>query len=306
MSTGGGGEPLPQAWRDAISVFERHLTDERGRAEQTVRAYLTDVRHFAAFCAGFAIDNPDEVEPLVVRRYLAELDRSGYARTSLARRASSLRRLFDVLVRRGSIATDPTLRLGSRTPGRRLPRVLRPEQVDALLDAADEGEQGRRDRAVIELLYGAGARVSELVGLDLADCDLEQGTVRLFGKGSKERLVPIGEPAVDAIVRWVHDGRARLEGADTTPALFPNSRGGRLSDRAVRSLVDRAARRAGLPPVSPHTLRHTFATHLLEGGADVRSVQELLGHVSLSTTQVYTHVSRAHLRNSYRRAHPRA
>lgn len=300
------GGRVTEGWRDAIDAFEQHLVNDRGRAPQTVRAYVADVRRFAEFCTEFAIEDPGEVEPLVIRRYLASLDRSGYARRSIARKASSLRRLFDLLLRRGDVAVDPTARLGTRAPGRPLPRVLRPEQVIELLDAAAVGKHGVRDRAVVELLYGAGARVSEVVALDIGACDLDEGVVRLFGKGSKERLVPMGEPAVDAIVRWVHDVRPGITGADRTPALFLNAHGERLSDRAVRSLVDRAARRAGLSGVSPHTLRHSFATHLLEGGADVRSVQELLGHVSLATTQVYTHVSRAHLRDSYQRAHPRA
>jgi site-specific recombinase XerD len=298
---------LPTPWTAALAVFRVHLSDERGRAAHTVSAYLSDAAQFAAFCAGFGIDDPGEVEPLVLRRWIAELDSAGYARTSVARKASSLRRWFDTLARKGVIVGDPAARLGTRSPGRRLPKVLRPDQVEALLVAAGEAEEtGLRDQAILELLYGAGARVSEVVGLDVDTCDLDQGLVRLLGKGSKERIVPLGEPAVDAIVRWVHESRPHFAGHAKPPALFLSADGTRLSDRAVRTLVDRAARRAGLPHVSPHTLRHSFATHLLEGGADVRSVQELLGHVSLSTTQIYTHVSRAHLRHTYQQAHPRA
>ena len=298
---------LPTSWVSALATFRVHLLDERGRSDNTVSAYLSDTTQFAEFCAGFGIDSPDEVEPLVLRRWIAELDAGGYARTSVARKASSLRRWFDTLARKGVIAEDPAARLGTRTPGRRLPKVLRPDQVDALLlAAADADATGFRDAAIVEMLYGAGARVSEVVGLDMDACDLHQGLVRLFGKGSKERIVPLGEPAVDAIVRWVHDSRPHFPEHAQTRALFLSTGGGRLSDRAVRTLVDRAARRAGLAHVTPHTLRHSFATHLLEGGADVRSVQELLGHVSLSTTQIYTHVSRAHLRQTYQQAHPRA
>lgn len=300
---------VPPAWTAAVAVFRVHLEDERGRAPHTVTAYLSDALQFARFCATFGIDDPREVEPLVVRRWIADLDRRDYARTSVARKASSLRRWFDVLTHRGLVDHDPTVRLGTRGPGRRLPRVLRPEQVSALLDAAEGHEDdamGARNRAVVELLYGAGARVSEVVALDLEHGDLQAGLVRLTGKGSKERIVPLGEPATDALVRWARDFRPRLPGAGASPALFLSVAGTRLSDRAIRTIVDRAAMLAGLPHVTPHTLRHSFATHLLEGGADVRSVQELLGHVSVSTTQIYTHVSRAHLRTSYEHAHPRA
>lgn len=301
------GAALPRPWAAALSSLRTHLVDERGRSPHTVAAYLSDAGQFAAFCAEFGIAGPEEVEPLVVRRFIASLDRQGYARTSVTRKASSLRRWFDVLLRAGIVTDDPAARLGTRASGRRLPKVLRPEQVERLLDAAgDDAPGGVRDRAILELLYGAGARVSEVVTLDVPAVDARQGLVRLLGKGSKERIVPLGEPAVEAVVRWVHDTRPRYPGSDSNAALFLTARGKRLTDRGIRSIVDRAARQAGLPHVSPHMLRHSFATHLLEGGADVRSVQELLGHVSLSTTQVYTHVSRAHVQRTYERAHPRA
>lgn len=297
----------PAQWREALEVLRRHLRDERGRSANTVDAYVGDARQFADFCAGFGIVDPDEVEPLVVRRWLAGLDGQGYARASVARKASALRRWFDVLARRGIVATDPTARLGTRSPGRRLPTVLQPQQVEALLDAAGRGERtGRRDRAVIELLYGAGARVSELVGLDLDALDLEQAQVRLLGKGGRQRVVPLGEPAVDALRAWLSHARQAYVPAAGESAVFLSTTGRRLSVRSVRTIVDRVARQAGLPHTTPHTLRHSFATHLLEGGADMRSVQELLGHASLTTTQIYTHVSRAHLQRSYEQAHPRA
>ena len=299
---------LPDGWTAAVERFRVHLVDERGRAAHTVSAYVADAVQFARFCDGFGIAGPAEVEPLVLRRWIAELDRAGYARSSMSRKTSAVRQWFDVLAMGGVVDDDPAARLGTRRPDRTLPRVLRVDQVTALLDAAEAGSPatGVRDRAVLELLYGAGARVSELVGADLDAYDVERGTVRLLGKGSKERLVPLGQPALEALVRWVHDHRPRLPGAAGSRALFISTSGTRLSDRAVRRLVDKAARRAGLPHVTPHTLRHSFATHLLEGGADVRSVQELLGHVSVSTTQIYTHVSRAHLRQTYEGAHPRA
>lgn len=294
-------------WTQALGELGRHLRDERGRSPNTVAAYVGDARQFADFCIGFGIVDPDEVEPLVVRRWLAGLDRQGYARASIARKASTLRRWFNVLTRRGLVDADPTARLATRSPGRRLPTVLQPEQVEALLETAGSSERtGERDRAVIELLYGAGARVSELVNLDLDALDLEQGQLRLLGKGGRERLVPLGEPAVDALRAWIGHARLAYAPPPDEPAVFLSTSGGRLGARGVRAMVDRVARTAGLPHTTPHTLRHSFATHLLEGGADMRSVQELLGHASLTTTQIYTHVSRAHLQRSYEQAHPRA
>ena len=300
---------LPPAWEGAVAQYGVHVRDERMLAPLTVAAYLSDVRQLAGFCASFGIDDPDEVEPLVLRRWLGALAGESYARTSLARKSAAARTFFALLLRQGLITTDPAVHLGTPKVGRRLPKALRRDQVAALLGAPPaDTPVGLRDRAALELLYGSGARVSELAGLDTDAVDLSSGTARLFGKGSKERIVPLGEPACLAVERWLSGGRPVLaeRASSPPPALFLTTRGARVSSGDLRTAVRRAAAAAGLGTVTPHTLRHSYATHLLEGGADLRSVQELLGHVALSTTQIYTAVSRDHLRASYDHAHPRA
>jgi len=298
---------LPSRWASALDGYVVHLRDERMLAGHTVAAYVRDARQLAGFCAGHGVDDPAEVEPLVLRRFLAALAEEGYARASLARKAAAARGWFALLARRGLVPADPALQLGTPKGERRLPKVLTVIQVGRLLGAPDAATpSGQRDRALLELLYASGARVSEAVGLDVDGIDLVAGAARLFGKGSKERIVPLGEPACVAIERYLHDGRMALAGAGQPAALFLNGKGERLGVRDAREAVDRAARVAGLGRVTPHTLRHSYATHLLEGGADLRAVQELLGHVALSTTQIYTHVSREHLRSTYEHAHPRA
>ena len=302
-------QQLPPAWAAAVDAYAIHLRDERMLADLTVTAYLSDVRQLAGFCAGFGIDDPAEVESLVLRRWLGALAAGAYARTSLARKTAAARTFFALALRRGLVTTDPALQLSTPKVGKRLPKALRQDQVAQLLRAPDDGTPaGLRDRAAMELLYASGARVSEIAGLDVDSVDLSSATALLFGKGSKERLVPLGEPACVAIERWLSDGRPVLlaHAATATPALFLTQRGARTSPHDLRAVVRTAAARAGLSNVTPHTLRHSYATHLLEGGADLRSVQELLGHVALSTTQIYTAVSRDHLRNSYDHAHPRA
>lgn len=302
---------LSPGWASALTLQEQHLRDERVLADHSVAAYLRDARQLAGFCDGFGIVDPDEVEPLVLRRWLAQLAEAGYARASLARKVAAARSLFGLLARRGLVATDPTLALATPKTGRRLPKALTAEQVAGLLDSCETGTPlGQRDRALLELLYGSGARVAEAVGLDVDAIDLAAGTVLVHGKGGKQRLVPLGEPACVALERWLSDGRGRVlaaaGGRGDVAAAFLGARGGRLSPRAARALLSRRAAALGLTAVTPHTLRHSYATHLLEGGADLRSVQELLGHASLATTQIYTHVSREHLRSSYDHAHPRA
>jgi len=300
------GASLPPAWRHALAVFEGHLDDERGLTAHTVVAYLRDARQFAAFCADFAIDDPDEVEPLVLRRWLASLTERGYARASLGRKAAAIRGFFALLRRRGLVTDDPALTLGSPRAERRLPRVLKPDQVARLLVAPDPATvTGLRDRALLELLYASGARVSEAVGLDVGAIDLRARLARLHGKRDRTRIVPLGEPAVLTVRRWLTEGRPQLVPEPGGPLLVTR-RGTRMTARDAWTAVDRAARAAGVGKVTPHTLRHTYATHLLEGGADLRSVQELLGHLNLATTQLYTHVSRDHLRSAYEHAHPRA
>lgn len=308
VTTRPSSDTIAPAWGDALAAFRDHLSSERDRSEHTVAAYLADARDLARFCCEHAITDPDQVEPLVLRRWLGDLIERDYARATVARRASAIRVLFGFLHRREMITTDPSVRLATPRTGSSLPRVLRPEQVAALLTAPDPGTSvGLRDRAVLEMLYSTGARVSELVGLDLPAVERDGHLVRLYGKGRKERIVPLGEYAQDALDAWLAAGRPRLvDGAAATDAVFVDSRGARLGARSARRLVADAAALAGLGRVTPHTLRHSYATHLLEGGADLRAVQELLGHASLATTQRYTHLSRGHLREVYASAHPRA
>ncbi len=300
---------LPDAWAQAVDRFASHLRDERMLAARSVDAYLSDVRQFAGFCADFGVVDPAEVEPLLLRRWLAALAGEAYARASLARKTAAVRALFALLHGRGVVARNPALHLGTPKPERRLPKALRRDQVDALLAALDAGTpRGLRDVAVLELLYASGARVAEVVGLDVDAVDLVSATARLHGKGDKDRIVPLGEPACRAVERWLSAGRPVLARRNLAPppALLLSTRGARMSANEARTVVSHAAAAAGLGRVTPHTLRHSYATHLLEGGADLRSVQELLGHVALSTTQIYTHLSRDHLRRSYESAHPRA
>lgn len=298
---------LPPRWVDALAVTRTVLRDEEGLAPRTIAAYLTDATQLAAFCAGFAIDDPDEVEPLVVRRWLGDLAAREVARSSLQRKGAAARRLFGVLRDRGMVAADPTVHLDRPRSERRLPRVLRRDQVEALL-AVPRGRSplALRDRAVLELLYGSGARVGELCGLDLGALELDARLVRLHGKGEKTRIVPVGAPCVAAVEAWLVGGRPAVVSDDEPTAVFLGNGGRRIGPRDVYRVTDRAARAAGLGAVTPHTLRHSCATHLLEGGADLRSVQEQLGHVALATTQLYTHLSRDHVRSTYERAHPRA
>jgi site-specific recombinase XerD len=275
----------------------------------TVEAYGRDVADFVDWCARASIDDPASVDRRVLRRYLAYLGTRRYARRSIARKASSLRRYFAWQVRTGRLVTDPSAGLSAPSGEGRLPRVLKAEELRALLDeppAAIDGDPDHvrvRDDAILELLYGSGLRVAELCGLRPADLDLPRGSITVWGKGSKQRQVPITAPAAEALSAWVDRGRAELVGVDSPPdAVFLNARGRRLGPRDVRRIIDRRS----LAPTHPHALRHTFATHLLDGGADLRAVQELLGHADLSTTQHYTHVSKERLRAVYESSHPRA
>lgn len=291
------------SWR--LESFERSLT---GASENTVAAYRRDLAGFVAWVERAGITDPGAVDRLVLRRYLAFLSTTRHARTTVARKASSLRRYFGWLVRTGVLDDDPTRSLSAPRGDSRLPRVLRADEVAALLDdppaAIDDDPPPvrLRDDAVLELLYGSGLRVGELCGLDTDAVELATASVVVWGKGGKQRRVPISEPARAAVVGWLEHGRAALAGPDAAAALFVNRRGRRLTPRDVRRLLDRRA----TAPTHPHALRHTFATHLLDGGADLRTVQELLGHADLATTQVYTHVSVQQLRTIYDRTHPRA
>jgi integrase/recombinase XerC len=291
-------------WR--VDDFERSLTDV---APATVVAYRHDVDDFVEWAGRARLDGPERVSRLVLRRYLAYLTTRRYARTTMARKAAALRRYFGWLRRTGELATDPSIRLSVPAGPSRLPRILGPADIDVLLDhpptvvRADPAAVRLRDDAILELLYGSGLRVAELCGVGPADIDLNRRLVTVWGKGSKQRQIPMSEPAADALGSWLSRGRLQLaNAASPADALFLNRRGGRLGARDVRRIIDRRA----ASPTHPHALRHSFATHLLDGGADLRVVQELLGHASLQTTQVYTHVSKEHLRAVYETSHPRA
>lgn len=301
-------EKVAPAWIAAIELFVDHLADDRGCSPHTAAAYAGDARDLAAFCTDLGVEHPDQVRLTTLRRWLGRQAADGRARATLARRAAGARALFAFLVDEGIIERDPAALLATPKRGGDLPRVLRPDQVTALLEAPPaDTPAGLRDRAFLEVLYASGARVAEACGLDLDGLDLSAGRVRLLGKGGDERMAPLGRPAVEALERYLTTGRRSLlpTGA-TTPALFVGDRGARLSTRSARRIVSRAATQAGVGHVTPHTLRHSYATHLLEGGADLRTVQELLGHASLATTQRYTHLSRGRLVETYLKAHPRA
>ena len=278
-------------------------------SEATVRAYRSDLRAFIEWCERAGLLEPARITRTALRRYIASLATREYARRSIARKASALRRYFGWAVRTGVLATDPSVGLSAPGGTGRLPRVLRDDELTAVLDdppgttAQDPPAIRSRDDAVLELLYGSGLRVSELCGLRPADIDIGRRRIQVWGKGSKQRVVPLSDPACEALEQWLGHGRRILATAESpSDAVFLNQKGRRLGPRDVRRLLDRRAP----SPTHPHALRHTFATHLLDGGADLRAVQELLGHADLSTTQHYTHVSKQRLRSVLDATHPRA
>ncbi len=341
--------PLSPEMIAALTAFERHLRSERSLSAHTVRAYIGDVRSLLEHAHLQGVDAPDGLGVSELRGWLAIQHESGAARATLARRGAAARAFTAFAYRRGWLATDPGPRLGTLKTRRALPRVLRQDEMAAVLagldrasrqaEAATEapgeaatraacgtaarsgsGAEDRidvparteaavvlRDSAVLELFYATGIRVSELCGLDASHLDHGRRTVRVRGKGDKERTVPVGVPALRAVNRWLAAGRPVLATAFSGPALFLGVRGGRLDPRAARRIVHARLREAGTGrDTGPHGIRHSAATHLLEGGADLRSVQEILGHSSPATTQIYTHVSIERLKSSYRQAHPRA
>jgi integrase/recombinase XerC len=296
----------------ALAAFERHLRLERGRSEHTVRAYAADVASLLEHAERMGRSDVASIDLSVLRSWLARLRSQGMARATLARRASAARTFTAWAAETGRLLADPGSALASPRLGRPVPHALSSAQVGELIAPANPGSEpvatalGRRDTALLELLYATGARVAELCGADLSDIDDERRVLRVFGKGAKERVVPFGTPAARALHTWIANGRPVLATGASGHALFLGARGGRLDQRAARAAVTQAARRSGLSHVTPHTLRHSAATHLVEGGADLRSVQELLGHASLATTQIYTHVTAERLKATYDRAHPRA
>jgi integrase/recombinase XerC len=319
-------DPLPPEMTEALAAFERHLRAERSLSPHTVRAYLGDVRSLLEYAHRVGVQAPDALATTHLRGWLAGQHASGAARTTLARRGAAARTFTAFAHHRGWLATDPGPRLGTLKARRTLPHVLRQDEMRAVLDTAarraeaavatdatDATESGMqaavalRDAAILELLYATGIRVSELCALTPDSFDHARRTVRVRGKGNKERTVPVGVPALRAVAAWQDQGRPALATSTSGPALFLGVRGGRLDPRTARRVVHQRLRDGGATrETGPHGLRHSAATHLLEGGADLRSVQEILGHSSPATTQIYTHVSIERLKSSYRQAHPRA
>jgi integrase/recombinase XerC len=338
----GSRQALPPKLSAALAEFSRHLDAERALSRHTVRAYHGDIQSLLEYAWRDGVSEPGSLDVTTLRGWLASQHQAGAARATLARRGAAARAFTSFAHRQGWLAADPGPQLGTPKAHRVLPQVLRREEMNTVLaDCEDRalrdfasGQRGAaaiamRDAAVLELLYASAIRVSELCDLDAGGLDKDRRTVRVFGKGRKERVVPVGVPAVRAVARWEELGRPVLANARSGAALFLGARGGRIDPRTARRIVHarlRAANFAAAPDVavsppgtpvtdatastaidaSPHVIRHTAATHLLEGGADLRSVQEILGHSSPATTQIYTHVSAERLKASYRQAHPRA
>jgi site-specific recombinase XerD len=292
-------DDLPTWVQNPVEDYLSRLAIVRRLSSHTVAAYLTDLSQFFRFVDGLGVGGLEFVERRHVRRFLGDLDAGGYARRSLARKASAVRAFFADAVARGLLTASPVENVGRMKTPERLPRALPARAVAAVLDAIPgDGPLDLRDRAILETLYGTGMRVSELAQMGVSDIDSDLVTVT--GKGGRLRVVPLGRPARRALTDWVERGRPQLVGKAGVEALWVGSRGGPLDTRGIRRVVrDRAA-------TFPHALRHSFATHLLEGGADLRAVQELLGHRDLATTQIYTAVTRHHLRTTYDHTHPRA
>ncbi|MBB2997358.1 integrase/recombinase XerC [Paeniglutamicibacter cryotolerans] len=312
---------MPDAFVSAMNGFERYQRLERARSEHTLRAYRSDLENLLRECASRQVTTVEGIDLTLLRLWMGGLQELGLSRSTLARRSATARTFFGWARREGLVAIDPASRLRSPVPDQKLPHVLQRQQVDRLLQvrtvAQVDGASGQpsveqkavrdRDHALLELLYATGIRVGELVTLDLESVDHDRRTLRVLGKGDKERTVPFGQPALNALDDWLRRGRGVLAVAGSGSALFLGVRGGRLGQRQVREIVSKALEELGDTAArGPHALRHTAATHLLDGGADLRAVQEYLGHSSLATTQRYTHVSVERLRESYQRAHPRA
>jgi integrase/recombinase XerD len=295
--------------------FLDHLTVERGLSPNTILAYRRDLQRYVSFLSKRGVTEPGQVDDRTVRSFVASVSASThgpegepYKATSVVRALSSVRSFHRFLLREGIVDRDPAATVTRPRVPRALPRPLTVDEIGRLLETPDPATPaGVRDRAIFELLYGAGLRISELVGLDVDDVDIEDGAVRVLGKGGKEREVPVGRFARDAVQDYLRRGRPSFASARTRGALFLNTRGGRLTRQSAARILQAHARTARLERhLTLHSLRHSFATHLLEGGADVRVVQELLGHASVATTQVYTLVTREHLREVYYTSHPRA
>jgi integrase/recombinase XerC len=304
---------LPPQFEALLTSYLRHLRSQRNMAEHTVRAYRTDLLNLFTHLGRLGIDSLDKVDLRALRSWLAKQHTVGHARTTLQRRAAAARVFFAWAHETGQVTTDPAANLRSPKTTRVLPptldRATAAQMLDEAIASAREtgGPAAARDVAILEVLYSTGIRVSELCGLDLNDLDRERRVIRVFGKGSKERTVPLGAPALRAVDAWLAKARSQLMTDQSGWAVFIGDRGKRIDPRVVRRIVHRSLRMTeGAPDLGPHGLRHAMATHLLEGGADLRSVQEMLGHASLATTQIYTHVTNERLRSAFEQAHPRA
>ncbi len=297
--------------RNALAAYAVHLEAGRGYSVNTVKSYLSDLESLAEFMAQQKFDSIADLNLEIIRDWLWEASQKGLAKSSLARKSAAIRSFTSWLFKLDQIEADYGLRLRSPKAGRALPKVVSRESLAQIFDhlavlALDNNPNGIRDLAVVELLYASGARVSELVGLDIESIDFDRNVMRVLGKGGKERMVPFGQPAREALANWLRVARPQYANDSSGQALLINSRGQRIGVRQVYSLVSKLLEATPTGAAGPHALRHSAATHLLDGGADLRAVQELLGHASLGTTQIYTHVSIDRLREGYQNAHPRA
>lgn len=294
--------------QDTVGKFLESLEYEKGLSQNTLESYGADLRDYQMFLKDHSSETLIDVTPSTIVGYLMFLRRKGRSTATVARRLASIKSFYRFLLKEGYIDKDPCENLSSPSLERRLPKVLTLAEIERLLDQPDLSTPiGLRDRAILEVLYATGLRVSELTNLDLGDVDLREGFVRCIGKGSKERVVPLGEIAITATKSYIENGRPTLIFDPKELSLFVNQNGGRMTRQSIWKLVKKYSEGARIPKeVTPHTIRHSFATHLLEHGADIRAVQEMLGHADISTTQIYTHVTKDRLKDVYARSHPRA
>lgn len=291
-----------------IQEFIEYLGHEKGLATNTLESYGRDLRQYCGFLSEDTSQTPETASQATIVAYLMMLRKQGKATATIARRLAALKAFYQFMLKENYVTKDPTDELSSPKLERKLPKVLTVEEVEKLLNQPDTSNPtGIRDKAMLEVLYATGIRVSELVSLNLDDVDFDEGFVRCVGKGSKERVVPIGEIAVNSLKAYLSKGRPKLVSNPNENALFLNHHGRRLTRQGFWKIVKKYAAQLGIrKEITPHTLRHSFATHLLENGADIRAVQEMLGHADISTTQIYTHVTKDRLKDVYARSHPRA
>jgi integrase/recombinase XerD len=291
-----------------LEEYIKHLAVERGLAKNTLVSYRNDLNDYIAFCRQHGLITMNQAGKDTILSYLFQMQLAGRSPATISRHLAAIKSYYRFAVNEGVVSQDPARDLESPKPAQRLPRILTIDEVDLLLSQPQIGTPaGLRDKAMLELLYATGLRVSELVSLDLNNLNLENGFIRCFGKGSKERIIPLGDIAARFLREYLGRGRCKLGKSNTTPALFVNHRGQRLTRQGFWKIIKKYAQKAKLKTdITPHTLRHSFATHLLENGADIRSVQEMLGHTDISTTQIYTHLTNRRIKEIYNRSHPRA